>query len=33
MTEYLAEVHKMEKFFDGFEVWFVHIWIIVLLII
>jgi hypothetical protein len=23
MTEYLAEVHLMEKFFDGFEVWYV----------
>jgi hypothetical protein len=23
MIEYLAEVHKMEKFFDGFEVWYV----------
>jgi hypothetical protein len=23
MTEYLAEVHRMEKFFDGFEVWYV----------
>jgi hypothetical protein len=23
MVEYLAEVHMMEKFFDGFEVWYV----------
>jgi hypothetical protein len=23
MAEYLAEVRRMEKFFDGFEVWFV----------
>jgi hypothetical protein len=23
MTEYLAEVYRMEKFFDGFEVWYV----------
>jgi hypothetical protein len=23
MAEYLAEVHRMEKFFDGFEVWYV----------
>jgi hypothetical protein len=23
MTEYLAEVQRMEKFFDGFEVWYV----------
>jgi hypothetical protein len=23
MVEYLAEVHRMEKFFDGFEVWYV----------
>jgi hypothetical protein len=23
MTEYLAEVRRMEKFFDGFEVWYV----------
>jgi hypothetical protein len=23
MAEYLAEVRKMEKFFDGFEVWYV----------
>jgi hypothetical protein len=23
MAEYLAEVHKIEKFFDGFEVWYV----------
>jgi hypothetical protein len=23
MTEYLVEVHRMEKFFDGFEVWYV----------
>jgi hypothetical protein len=23
MTEYLAEVHRMEKFFDGFEVRYV----------
>jgi hypothetical protein len=23
MAEYLAEVHKMEKFFDGFEVRYV----------
>jgi hypothetical protein len=23
MVEYLAEVHKMEKFFDGFEVLYV----------
>jgi ribonuclease HI len=23
MTEYLAEVRKMEKFFDGFEVWYI----------
>jgi hypothetical protein len=23
MAEYLAEVRRMEKFFDGFEVWYV----------
>jgi hypothetical protein len=23
MAEYLAEVHRMEKFFNGFEVWYV----------
>jgi hypothetical protein len=23
MAEYLAEVHRMEKFFDAFEVWYV----------
>jgi hypothetical protein len=23
MTEYLTEVYRMEKFFDGFEVWYV----------
>jgi hypothetical protein len=23
IAEYLAEVHKIEKFFDGFEVWYV----------
>jgi hypothetical protein len=23
MTEYLAEVQRIEKFFDGFEVWYV----------
>jgi hypothetical protein len=23
MTEYLAEVRRIEKFFDGFEVWYV----------
>jgi hypothetical protein len=23
MVEYLAEVHRIEKFFDGFEVWYV----------
>jgi hypothetical protein len=23
MVGYLAEVHRMEKFFDGFEVWYV----------
>jgi hypothetical protein len=23
MVEYLAEVRRMEKFFDGFEVWYV----------
>jgi hypothetical protein len=23
MAEYLAAVHMMEKFFDGFEVWYV----------
>jgi predicted HAD superfamily hydrolase len=23
MVEYLAQVHRMEKFFDGFEVWYV----------
>jgi hypothetical protein len=23
MVEYLAEVNRMEKFFDGFEVWYV----------
>jgi hypothetical protein len=23
MADYLPEVHKMEKFFDGFEVWYV----------
>jgi hypothetical protein len=23
MTGYLAEVRRMEKFFDGFEMWFV----------
>jgi hypothetical protein len=23
MTEYLAEIQRMEKFFDGFEVWYV----------
>jgi hypothetical protein len=23
MTEYLAEVCRMEKFFDGFKVWYV----------
>jgi hypothetical protein len=23
MTDYLAEVRRMEKFFDGFEVWYV----------
>jgi hypothetical protein len=23
MVEYLAEVHMMEKFFDGFKVWYV----------
>jgi hypothetical protein len=23
MIEYLAEVSRMEKFFDGFEVWYV----------
>jgi hypothetical protein len=22
MSDYLAEVHRMEKFFNGFEVWF-----------
>jgi hypothetical protein len=23
MAGYLAEVHRMEKFFDGFEIWYV----------
>jgi hypothetical protein len=23
MTDYIAEVRRMEKFFDGFEVWYV----------
>jgi hypothetical protein len=23
MTDYIAEVHRMEKFFDEFEVWYV----------
>jgi ribonuclease HI len=23
MVDYLAEVHRMKKFFDGFEVWYV----------
>jgi hypothetical protein len=23
MAEYLAEVHRIEKFFNGFEVWYV----------
>jgi hypothetical protein len=33
MAVYLTEVHRIEKFFDGFEVRMPHVWTTVMLII